>query len=321
MFPWKLSQMIEPGIELPSGWQDWIAEQKARVPARIDALLGYPAFKRRYLKSAGYPLNLAEPATIGDKAAWRKINDRNPDFPILADKLRVRDFVAERLGQAAASALFPKLYQVIGRASDLDLAGLPGDLVIKANHASGWIIILREGSPVDADWVRRVCRHWLRRSYAPQKQEWAYRRIPRRVLVEELLLDPRGRIPDDVKFHMYDGICRRCTVETGRDAAVKWCHYTPDWALYDRANTNAAAKGKLAPERPRPAQFEAMLEIAEKLSRGLDYLRVDFLDLGERFVMTELTVYPGSGMGGQDFERDVELAKFWHNPRWPAAAS
>ena len=308
--------MIEPGFEPPSGFRDWIAEQRACIPARIDRLLGYPAFKRRYLDQAGYPLNLRAPVTVGDKVGWRKINDRNPDFPILADKLRVRDYVAMRLGKAAGAALFPRLYLVTDRAAELDLERLPADLIIKANHASGWIMILREGRPVDADWVRRVCRHWLRRTYSPQKQEWAYRQIPRRILVEELLLDPQGRIPDDVKFHMYDGICRRCTVETGRDATVKWRHYAPDWTSYDRANTNAAAKAKLAPERPRPARFEAMLDVAEKLSLGTDYLRVDFLDLGERFFLTELTVYPGHGMGGNDFERDVELAKFWRNPSW-----
>ena len=110
-------------------------------------------------------------------------------------------------------------------------------------------------------------------------------------------------------------------LETGRDGAVKWCHYKPDWQLYERANTNAAAKGKLAPKRPRPAKFEAMREIAETLSLGLDYLRVDFLDVGERFVLTELTVYPGNGMGGQDFERDIELARFWRNPAWVGAAA
>ena len=313
--------MIVPGFEPPSGLRDWIAEQRACIPARVDAFLGYPAFKRRYRRQAGYPTSLAAPRTVGDKLNWRKIYDRNREFPILADKLRVRDYVASRVGPAAAAALFPKLYLVAERADDIHVERLPPALVIKANHASGWIMILREGEPVDGDWVRRVCRHWLRRTYSPQKQEWAYRQVPRRILVEELLLDGQGRIPDDVKFHMYDGVCRRCTVETGRDATVRWCHYTPDWALYDRANTNAAAKGRLAPERPRPAEFEAMLAVAERLSAGLDYLRVDFLDLGERFVLTELTVYPGSGMGGNDFERDVELAKFWRNSRWAGASA
>ena len=207
--------MVEPGFEPPSRLRDWIAEQKACVPARIDRWLGYPKFKRRYREQAGYPLNLEAPVTVGDKLGWRKINDRNAHFPILADKLRVRDYVATRLGKGEVAALFPKLHRVVERAADLDLAGLPAAVIIKANHASGWNMILRDGQSVDPDWVRRVCRHWLRRTYSPQKQEWAYRQIPRRILVEELLLNEQGRIPDDVKFHMYDGICRRCTSRPG----------------------------------------------------------------------------------------------------------
>lgn len=193
--------------------------------------------------------------------------------------------------------------------------------MIKANHASGWNLILREGQAVDHDWVRRICSHWLRRTYAPLKHEWAYRGIPRRILVEELLLDEAGKLPDDVKFHMYDGVCRRCTIETGRGEKLMSCNYTPNWRLYDRANATAALAGTLAPERPRPARLEAMIGIAEKLSAGFDYLRVDFLDLGERFAMTELTIYPGSGVGGKIFEREVEVAKHWLNPRWPQASA
>jgi TupA-like ATPgrasp len=314
--------MIDRSFEPPSAWRDWLAEQRACALAQCDALLGYPALKRRYRDNAGFPLNLDAPFTVGDKINWRKIHDRDPSFPVLADKVRVRDHVAAELGRQAAAELFPKLHLVTDRAEDIDFDRLPGDLAIKANHASGWIIILRDGEPVDHDWVRRVCRHWLRRTYAPQKHEWAYRSIPRRILVEELLLGPDGKLPEDIKFHMYDGVCRRCTVETGRDGEkLLACHYTPEWQLYDRANETAARDGKLAPERPRPVRLDAMRAVAERLSAGLDYLRVDFLDLGERFTMTELTLYPASGAGGTLYERDVEVGKHWRNPRWPTASA
>ena len=183
--------MIGMDYEPPAAWRDWIGEKRGCALAWLDAVAGYPALRRRYRAKAGYPLNLAAPVTVGDKINWRKIHDRNPVFPILADKVRMRDYVAERLGPDAAG-LFPSLYQVTGRAAEIDLDDLPGGVVIKANHASGWIILLRDGAPVDADWVRRVCRHWLRRTYAPQKQEWAYAGIPRRILVEELILFEGG---------------------------------------------------------------------------------------------------------------------------------
>lgn len=314
--------MIELGYEPPAGWRDWIAERRTVALARLDALAGYPALRRRYRRASGFPLNLRAPLTVGDKINWRKIHDRNPVFPTIADKLRMRAHVADRLG-AEAAALFPRLHLVADCAGALALETLPGGLVVKANHASGWIIMLREGSNVDCDWVRRVCGHWLRRTYAPQKHEWAYLSIPRRILVEEMLLDAGGRLPDDVKLHVYDGICRRCTIEAGREQGrLVSRHYTPDWQPYDLANAAARQAGTLAPDRPAPAGLAAMRRIAERLAAGLDYLRVDFLDLGDRFTLTELTLYPASGHGGPIFEREVEVGKYWRNPRWqePRAA-
>lgn len=308
--------MIDRSFDPPSALRDWLQERKATGIARLDALRGYPTLKRRYLESTGYPLDLDSPRTVGDKVNWRKIHDRDPIYPVLADKLRVRDFVAERIGQRTASELFPKLYQVVRRASELDLGKLPLDLVIKANHACGWMMILRGGEPVDPEWVRRVCGHWLRRSYLPSLQEWAYRDIPPRVLVEELLTLPDGRIPDDIKFHMYDGQCRRCSVITGRCEKTMFCHYTPDWRVYHRVNEAEALRGNLAPDRPRPVRFGEMLKVAERLSAGRDYLRIDFLDLSERFTLTEITLYPRSGYHGGPYEHAVETGRHWRNPRW-----
>ena len=111
------SQMIGAGFEPYPGWRDWLAEQKSCAHARLDALLGYPELRRRYQQKTGYPLNLDAPLTVGDKINWRKIRDRNPAFPVLADKVRVRDHVAARLGKQAAEGLFPAIYLVTDRAA------------------------------------------------------------------------------------------------------------------------------------------------------------------------------------------------------------
>jgi hypothetical protein len=215
--------------------------------------------------------------------------------------------------------LFPRLHLAAARARDIDLRHLPPNLAIKANHASGWNMFLREGEPVDEERLRRICAHWLRRTYAPHKHEWAYRQIPRRILFEDLLTTPDGGAPDDVKFHMYDGVCRRCTVERRGPDGIAARHYAPDWSDHPTANTGRTGPSVL-PRRPAPRGLAEMHEVARALSGDFDYLRVDFLDLGPRFVMTELTLYPASGMGGRQYDADVELARHWRNPRWAEAA-
>jgi hypothetical protein len=296
--------------------RELLSEANQRVQARVDALLGYPRLRREFRRRVGYELDLDHPRTNSEKVQWRKVHDRNPLFPVLADKLRVRDYAAERLGRARADAVFPRLYLVTDRPETVDFGRLPDDLVIKANHASGWNIFLRAGEPVDHELVRRECRKWLRRGYGVLKHEWAYLQIPRRVLFEESLLTAEGKLPDDIKLFMYHGVCRRCAVETGRGVQHQWRHYTADWKDADPPGRAEESPEQVAPLQPRPQRFDAMLEVAERLSAGIDYLRVDFLDLGDRFVLTELTLYPGSGFGTSSFERGVETGKHWTRPEW-----
>ena len=61
------------------------------VPDRIH-------LKLRFKAHLGYNLNLAAPITFNEKIQWLKIYDRNPEYTKLVDKLRVKQWVIERIG-------------------------------------------------------------------------------------------------------------------------------------------------------------------------------------------------------------------------------
>lgn len=46
---------------------------------------------------------------------------------------------------------------------------------------------------------------------------------------------------------------------------------------------------------PKPYNFEKMIELAEKLSENIPFVRVDFYESGAKIYFGELTFYPGSG--------------------------
>ena len=46
---------------------------------------------------------------------------------------------------------------------------------------------------------------------------------------------------------------------------------------------------------PWPTSFEKMIELAEKLSEGYPFLRVDFYEINNRPLFGELTFFPGNG--------------------------
>lgn len=62
-----------------------------------------------------------------------------------------------------------------------------------------------------------------------------------------------------------------------------------------------------------PVNLSEMITIAEKLSYGLPFLRVDLYNINERIYFSELTFYPASGLGRfTDDEWDKKLGS-WLN--------
>lgn len=289
---------------------DMLHEMEISAKAWLDSRRGYPRLKRMFEKRVGYAPDLEAPRTYNEKMQWRKIHDHNPLYPVISDKLRMRDYLQDELG-AAAGDMLPELYFASDDPDRIDFGKYPKDMVLKANHASGWNIFLREGEPYDDARLRRELRLWLRRSYGKLKQEWAYQQIPRRVIGEELLTGADGHVPNDMKFTFF------------RDqfGFILWHHdrfgdfeeYICDAALTPLPWTNAGRKRGEQP--PKPVLFDEMHDIARHIAKSFDMIRVDFLFTDTRFVLNELTLYRGSGMRAfEPVEWDRHYGDMWTLP-------
>ncbi|MBS0124408.1 ATP-grasp fold amidoligase family protein [Thetidibacter halocola] len=274
-----------------SALQDWLVETREQALARLDALAGYPHLRRMFRERVGYEPNLKTPKTYNEKVQWRKINDRNPLFPIVSDKLRLRGYVQDLLGPDAADIL-PRLHLATDDPDRIDFAALPANVVFKANHGSGWNIFLREGEPRDEDRLREEMRRWLRRSYAVRKHEWAYQHIPRRIIAEEMIQKPDSTVPDDLKFSMFRDQCGFIFWDDDRFGSMTQHICDDTWTELPWSNADLD-KGILP---PKPILFERMLDVARRIGAQFDMVRVDFLFTDERIVLNELTLYRGSGM-------------------------
>lgn len=51
-----------------------------------------------FRKKLGYKCNLDNPQTFNEKIQWLKLNDRNPRYPSLIDKYRVKDIIVLVIG-------------------------------------------------------------------------------------------------------------------------------------------------------------------------------------------------------------------------------
>jgi hypothetical protein len=267
---------------------------------------GYAREKRHFLQEHGYPLNLLTPHSFSEKVTWKKIYDRNPLLRVTADKYTVRDYVKKVLGADAAAHILIPLLHATDDPATIPFETLPQDYIIKSSHGSGWNIIVR-GGQVDRDHARAACHTWLVEPYGGTKFEWAYEGLKPRIVIETLLQQPDGRVPEDYKFFMIHGVCRMILVDQDRFEDHVKVLYDRDWNMLQVMRGEKAGR-----PQARPRNLERMLDLAAKLSQDFDFVRVDLYDMGDKVYFGELTHYPASGrekFTPRSF--DFELGAFW----------
>ncbi|MGA8014366.1 MAG: ATP-grasp fold amidoligase family protein [Candidatus Dormiibacterota bacterium] len=244
--------------------------------------------------------------TFNDKVVYRCLRGRDPILKIFCDKLRMREFVAERLGAES----LPRLLMVSEDPSQL--SALTGPYILKANHESGLVTIVGQGEVLSHDQLAEAAA-WLGRDF-PWEREWGYRGARRALLAEELLRSPDGSSPPpDYKLFTFDGQVRMIQFVTGRFTAHhSWTLKGPDWR-----DIAASYGGRRALDDGQPpAHLDRMIEWAWQLGQGVDFVRVDMYDVGDRVLVGELTPYPAAGKNAFDpAATDAWLGRFWRRPQ------
>lgn len=224
--------------------------------------------------------DLVDPATFTELIQLRKLTDRDARMPVLADKVRAKKFAADVLG---SDWIIPTLW------SGPILPGAvkwPTPFVVKSRHGCNQRVFVRSENE---DWqaIRRRAHHWMRSGYGFWLDEWAYRHVPRGILIEPFV-SADGQLPVDWKIYVFGG--RACFVQVHLERETR--HH---WIVMDRAWRRVSAPTS-EPDPVPPASLARMLAAAEILAVGFDFVRVDFYDIGGQPLFGEMTFYPGSGL-------------------------
>jgi hypothetical protein len=131
-----------------------------------------------------------------------------------------------------------------------------------------------------------AARKWLRSDFTIVGREWSYRNIRRAIYAEEMLPGPPGTTPPDYKVFVFNGKVRIIQVDADRFACHTQVLYDEHWNVIE--GTVAGAPGR--PTLP-PANLPAMIEAAEAVSLGVDFVRVDLYDIEGRIYFGELTAH------------------------------
>ena len=242
-----------------------------------------------YWLSMGKRLNLKNPKTFNEKLQWLKLYNRKPEYTIMVDKVKAKDYVAKVIGE---EHIIPTL-GVWDDPDEIDFDKLPNQFVLKCNHNSGMgMCICRDKSKLDIAKVKRELRKGLHQDYYMTNREWPYKNVPRKIMAEKFMQD--GDKPDlnDYKFFCMDGKPEVLFISSDRAKKVCFDYFDMDFNHLPLQQGGPNFQGKIE----RPKHLEEMKQLAAKLSEGIPQVRVDFYDMAGQVYFGELTFFDSSGM-------------------------
>ncbi len=286
----KLTRFVgarHDGVQIITGRRHLQIPAMSRSAA-LPASLAYPAqaslSKLRvqlcYLWRHHKLADLAAPQTFTERVQTRKLFDRDLRLPLLTDKIAAKAFAADTLGPEWT---VPTLWH---GAILPETPPWPVPFVVKARHGCKQNAFVRTGAE-DWDAVRAQSRRWMARRYGIWLDEWAYKDVPRGIVVEPFI-GAGGQLPVDYKIYVFGGRAAYVQIHLERETAHRWL-------LFDR-DLNPVSNDPNGDRPAFPASIHAMIAAAEALAADFDFLRCDFYDTDAGPHFGEFAVYPGSGL-------------------------
>ena len=246
--------------------------------------------KLRYKMRMGKKLNLKRPETYNEKLNWLKLNDRRPEYVRMVDKYEVKKYVADKIGE---QYIIPTL-GVWNSFDEIDFASLPDQFVLKCTHDSGGLAICKDKSTFNIDAAKVKIEKSLKENYYWHTREWPYKNVQPRIIAEKYMEDELTKELRDYKFFAFDGKVKALFIASERYAADETKFDFFDENFNHLPFTNGHPNAEITPAKP--ANFDEMKTLAEKLSVGIPQVRVDFYEVNGKTYFGELTFAHWGGM-------------------------
>ena len=262
--------------------------------------------KLRFRMRMGRTLNLKNPQTYNEKLQWLKLHNRNPLYTKLVDKYEVRKYVAEKIGE---EYLVP-LLGVWDKFEDIDFDKLPNQFVLKCTHDSGGLVICKDKAKLDIQAAKKKITRCMKINYYWAFREWPYKNVKPRIIAEKYMEDSVDGELRDYKFFCFSGIAKVLFIATNRckeDEETSFDFFDINYKHLDL--TNGHPNAKTLPHKP--ATFETMKKLSEKLSENFPQVRCDFYEVNGKTYFGELTfAHWGGFVPFNPEEYDLEFGRW-----------
>lgn len=289
---YKLTKYISAGIRYLTNSDYKFKIDSAR--GKYNDMPDREYLERRFRAELGKSLDLDNPRTFNEKLQWLKLYNRKPEYTMMVDKYKVREYIAQALGE---EYLIP-LLGVWDDPDEIDFDALPDQFVLKCNHNSGTgMCICKDKSKLDIPKVKAELRKGLKENYYIKHREWPYKDVPRKIIAEKYLTNDGDESElSDYKVLCFNGKAKLIEIHRGRFSK----YHTQDFYDTEWNKTAFEQPGlSLSDENmERPPFADKMLELSEKLAEGIPHVRIDWYYTGGRLKFGEITFYDGAGFDG-----------------------
>ncbi len=263
---------------------------------------------KQYKQRIGHEMNWNALDSYTEKMQWAKLYDKDPRKSELSDKYRVREWVADKIGEEYLIGLLG----VWDSFEEIDFSKLPDRFVLKTNHGSSTNVIVQDKHTLDLKNTKRKFKDWLDTDFGYKSMELHYSDIAPRIIAEEYIETASGEL-QDYKFLCFDGEPHFCWVDMGRYSNHTRNVYNLDWELQP---WNQEAYAHYGEPIEKPKNFDRMVEIVKVLAEGFAHVRVDLYNVDGKIYFGEMTFTNGGGFDRiLPMEYDKMLGDLWNLPR------
>lgn len=244
----------------------------------------------------GYKLDWKHPKTFNEKLQWLKLYDHNPLYTTLVDKYRVKQWVADKIGE---QYVIPTL-AVYRSVDEIDLDKLPEQFVLKCNHDSGSVVICRDKSSFDLDAAKAKLDKGLKHNFYWDAREWPYKNVKRCVFSEQFMKD--SSMDDDLTDHKLSALDTQAKIIQVDFDLFKWHKikmYGDHWSYLE-----AQIQHLNQPDNEIDLQkaLEEMQGFCRKLGEHFGQVSIDFYLIDDKVYFAEMTVHHDCGLEYFDSE-------------------
>lgn len=254
----------------------------------------------KYRRAYGRKANLSAPKLFTEKLFLLKYYNQKyfgDEINRLHDKLQVRDYVKEVVGEKYLS----KIYGVYDTPEQIEFDKLPEKFVLKLTKMNGMNMACMDKRSFDIARAKDTFNQWIK---VPEQRikysEEAYTFAGDvKIISEESLFINKDETPVEYCMFCFNGKVKMIVLDDvitdkdGNIAQIIRNVYDLDWNLTPVDFGRKRDENRIV---EKPGNLEELIEVSEKLAKPFPFVRVDLYNIDGRIVFREMTFIPMGGV-------------------------